>query len=311
MMHDLHGSQGFHAPYTIHHVDMSLYLADSTGMNAGDLAFATAFAETMEVSETFTKHRADEHGNPFGRIRHIDEEHAISFQHIWAQQRAAGVVFHAVRDQVYVLVVRWEDKFRGTWHKRTYYAVTGDGERLSHGGESYFQEITFDARWCHREDGFEMPPSLEPSIVGTVFYVTPTSAMALYYFDFNTQVFSPVQESLLAGRAEILQGPTVIEVRFNGVPALRIEAGEIFAKGFTGLGGTFPTGAAFPRLEFRFGPTIYASLTAAGELATASIIERPDAPSWENAYTFAIAGDWQASIARQGFAALEVKETLA
>jgi len=300
----------FHAPFTIRDAEFALYFADKTGMRAGDEAFATGSVESLEIELSYQEQRSDVHGRPYGRTRHVDESHAITFGHIWSLKKSTGKTFYPARDQQYILVLRWYDQL--TWHKRTYFAVTSSGEKLAHSQESYLQDVPFTAKWCARREGLGEPPSLLPETSGVVSYVSEFESLELYSYDPATHVFSPMDSSLLAGRATIIEAAGALEVAFDGVPALHIEAGILSAKDFTALGGTFLVGATlFPRLEFRYGPMLHGSLSAAGELAVADLVEQDTAPAWENHFEFRIGGIWQASIGQGGLAALEISELLA
>ncbi len=308
----LRTSDGFYPPFTVHQAEFALYFADPSGMQAAGEAFLTGYGETIEMEQTFEKVRRDTHGSPFGRIRHVDEEHVITFGHLWALQRGPNRPYAPRRDGQHILVIRWEDQETGVWHKRTYFAVTANGEKLSHPSQSYFQEIVFDGRWCAKKSGIGTPPSLLPETSGQVVYVTESEWTPLYEYDFATGIFAEIDSTLLTGRASLVTGVGFMEFRFDGVAALRIEPDLLLAETFTAIGGSFPLGETqWPRLEFRNGPVVLAILTQAGELACPNIQEAEEDPAWENAFSFFLNEIWQASIGQLGLAALNISEELA
>lgn len=301
----------YHAPFTIREAEFALYYADVTGMRSGSLAMASGTVETLEIEMAYQEQRSDVHGRPYGRSRHIDEQHTITFGHIWSLQKATATMFFPRRDQQYILVVRWHDPERLTWHKRTYFAVTGAGERLGHSQESYVQEVPFSAKWCSRSDGLGEPPSMLPVLSGVVVYVTEYEALELFDYDPATHAFSPVDSALLAGRATIEEAAGVLQVAFGVTPALRIENDILLVNTFTAMGGSFLVGPVkFPRLEFRFGPMLHGTLSIAGELAAATLTETSISPTWENHFEFRVGGVWKASLGQGGVAAIELSEFL-
>ncbi len=304
-------SAPFHAPFTIREAEFALYFADKTGMRSGNEAFVTGNVENTEIELSYQQQRSDVHGRPYGRIRHTDEQHSISFGHIWSLKKATGRMFYPKRDQQYIIVIRWHDHESQTWHKRTYFAVTAGGERLSHSMESYLQDVPFSAMWCRRSEGIGEPPSMLPETSGVVSYVSEFESLELYDYDPLTHIFAPIEEGLLPARATIIEQAGVLEVAFDGMPALRIAGGLLEAMAFTALGGTFLVGgSSYPRLEFRYGPMLHGTLSSAGEFAVPNLAEQDVAPDWENHFEFRIGGIWQASLGQEGLAAIEISEFL-
>lgn len=301
-------------PFSIHDAEFALYRADFQGnaiSGSGGL-FLGGKIESLEPSAEFTKMRLDRHGDALGANYYSDEEHRFTVKNLWVMSRAAQPANRVMptpsfrRNQQYVFVIRWLDPETQCWALRTYYGVTADGHRLTSADEIFHQELPFSARRMTELSGYLQPPSLAPVTTGFIRYISAAEDTAIYSYDFNSKVYTPIDPALLPGRASISIAADLLQVLFDAEIALRAtnETG-VHVTNLSAVGGTFPLGAAFPRIEFWIGASRVAAVTAAGELAVPEINEVTSHPGLTDpAFEFSLGGTWCLTVA-QGAAYLK------
>lgn len=296
-------------PFSIHDCEFALYLADDQGNpQTSSSVFLGGKIETLEPDLEFTKIRLDRHGDPLGRNYHTDEEHRFAVKNLWVMDRAGAANGRAPygmpsirRNQQYVMVLRWFDQETQCWALRTYLGVTADGHRLTNNDQIFHQELPFTARQMNERSGFLLPPDLTPVTIGYVRYVTASEDTPVYTYDFATKILSgPSSSSLSFYRSSITIAADLLQISFAGVEALHatIETG-VHVKDLTAVGGTFPLGTAYPRLEFWIGNSRIAAITAAGELIVPEINEVTSKPVIAGpCFEFVLGATWVLALAQ-------------
>lgn len=296
-----------YAPYTVHEADFALYLADRDG-NVTDQAkvFLGGRLEDLTPELDFTKVRLDRHGDPFGRNYHSDEEHRIVIKNLWVMEKSSRTMPRIKRNQQYVLVVRWFDLETKAWVLRTYSGVTADGQRLLSSDQVFHQDVPFTARHLDESSGVGEPPDLTASIATlSVLYVTADDSAPVYSYDRISKVFTAIDPVLATEEATIAIDGTSWKLLIgllhaSVVPVMEATVGGVSVAELTAIGGTFPLGDSYPRVEFWIGPTRVASVTRNGELAVPDLFETDTEPDIDGpCFRLALEDDtWVGTIAQ-------------
>lgn len=259
-------------PFTVNDALVYLYTVD-----AGDLPVSSVYlggcAEQVVMNLTLTPRRLEYHGMRYASEHHDDEEHAIDLKNVWLHDKSMAVPRMPGgrgRNVRYALVIVWQDREYDAWTKRTYYGATSHGQTID---DSTYQTLKFHAEYLVESCGLLSTgdPSDLPGVTGAVRYIDDAGIVDLYNYDADTASFTAIDESLLAGRAEIQFASGSAEILFEGVPALYAVPSHTNVTEIVAVGATILD--QVPRLEFWLLQNRVASLGADGTLAVVNFRE--------------------------------------
>ncbi len=293
-------------PFTIHEADYALFLADEGRGTAGD-AFLGGCVQDLTLTMRFAGKRIEPHGEPFGRTRHIDEEHELEIGTLWAMHGSLQQMPRLIRNQIYVLVIRFQDLETNAWARMTFRGVQQQQRSISGSSETMLQNLQLTAADVVEEEGIGAAPALVPGEYAALRWVNGADIIDLYTYDATLRGFVAIDAGRLSGRAQIVNDNSKWELRIFGVPVLRVTAGGMFAHRFLATGGTFPSTSG-ARVEFRSGVRRLASVSEEGELSVPNISSADAAADGD--YELLVNGAWRGSIGRIRAAAPQFSDSL-
>jgi hypothetical protein len=256
-------------PLSIHDATWALYATDDDDAVLAQLG--AGFVEKVLLDGDYPGRALQFQGRRFSGRIHEDENHTIELTRpllvaATGERTAATNLPALMRNRRCGLVLRTWDPAELVWWKRSYFGVSLQPSRIhADGGKSVEQvfhaTLRMRAERMAESEGSGPEPDLSLVSTGELRYVDGSGSVTLY--NYNGGEFQPVDEALLAGRATVdFDGtPGAILFRFDGTPALRLDAGGLHATSFDFTGPTYGTGT---RLEFWVNGTRRGTLQADG-----------------------------------------------
>jgi len=259
-------------PFTLHEAEFSL-IAVSSNDQPLTVAYMGGCVEKCTLDGERKEQRLEFPGLRNGRVYHADEAHSIVLENLWLHDQVdTGARMPTLaRNGRYQLTIIWQDEEALVWTKRVYTGVTAQPNRV----EDSMQTLRLAAEEMFEFAGVGIAPDASTPLPGVVKYADGVQTIDLFYFDFDTGMYSaPLLEDL----AEIDYGtPGAVTIRIGGVVALEASAGILRVAEFVATGGTFLDEA--PRLEWWRNGARVASLSQGGVLATADLVEQGSDPA--------------------------------
>lgn len=274
------------SPFTLTLLEatVTLYPTDGSGAPVVDAPIWVGIqAEKLDIRERWIKTETRPTGALYPRKHPIIPQYEIAIGRVWALDASLedGVSAAQFDSRNYVLDVVWIDEDTHNWHRETFYNVTiSEHNRPSRNiDEGFTDDQLFDAESKIPDGGLgdTTPPAITAELPYTVVYVGLYGSVDLYRYNSGTQAFAEVTAGITSGRATLSYSPTnksgTFSASFDGAgsPALEVQTdGEV---DITSLIQGAPNATQVPRLDFYYGPTRVASITAAGELLSFSFTD--------------------------------------
>lgn len=261
---------------TVHEADWVLWSTDASDNVLGQIAAGNA--ERIALNGEFAHRALHYQGAKWSGEWHEDESHSIEiFRPVLLQamsgRQAAINLPTPQRNQRCALVTRWWDAQAAVWWKRSYFGVTqqpakvdGDGGHIQR--QAMHAELRMRAERMAESKGSGTLPAMNLLQAGAVVWINGSETLTLYTYDGG---FAPVDPSLLAGRAQIVQGADECLIQFAGVTRLRASEDGVHVSALDGSGPTY--GTANPRLEFWVNAVRRCTLGGDGTLTTPSLTD--------------------------------------
>lgn len=251
------------------------------GVDADNLTVAERW-KVVETRPTGAKYR----------VKHpLVQDWEINIARVWALD-VQNLNGYQTDGGQYVMDVIWTDQDGGQWHRETFYGVTisGDHDRASRGVDGgYTENQRFEAQYMIPASGGGTPPAINPNLPYYVQYVGasgppgivvqkgPQLPIVLYNYDPNTSAFTLASPGANTNTATLTNSGTDFNITFANaaLPALDVDnSGIVEAQAF--ISGA-PPDSDLPRVEFMYGSTRLASISAAGNFYASQFIEtNPD-----------------------------------
>jgi hypothetical protein len=256
---------------------VTLYPAADDGSPVLDSPLWTgAPAEGLTVRQRWLKQETRPTGRRYPKKHPLIPEYEIIIDRVW-QLPMDQLEGFAAEHSEYVLDVVWQDEDGGQWHRQTFYGVTISERNLTtreiDTGSTDGQ--TFEAETMVADGGLTGPiPALTAEQPYRVIWRGEDGVVPLYSYNATTHQFTALAET--DGRATIAYDAGVWEVAFDGEDPAVIST-------VTGLSAVLlqamPDNAQIPRLDFMYGNTRVASITAEGLWAREFLADAPAAGS--------------------------------
>lgn len=296
--------------------EMVVYRADEAGAPTGEIEYLGGCENKLEIEQGYAEERAERSGDGYARNQHLEETHVIQLENLWLTRyrKESGEEFYDSprigRAQRFVVVMLWTDEESGVWHKRSYYGVQINPLNFNSSQEYFSQTATMRASYYVPDHGRRPEePTLQPTSLAFVRYVTSSGSVDLLSYDFDARTFTALANP--AGKVDLpgAGGGYLARILVGGVLALAIDAdGVLLVKEIVATGGSFTSG--LPRAEFFHGNLRYASLTAAGLLAVPNFLESPATPGLTDDFEFREGGLWRLSLGLLGAYAPAIEDSL-
>lgn len=261
---------------TLLEATVTLYPADGTGAPVvGSPVWTGIQAENLSIKEKWIKTETRPTGALYPRKHPLISQYEISLGRVWALNAVTGL---GVQDAQfgfgkYVLDILWTDEDTQNWKRITLYNVTVSDHNLASRSidEGFTDDQVFDAESIVQTGGLAVtpPPVISSQVPYLVVYVAAFGSVNLLNYDPATQIFSEVTAGISTGRATLAYSPSnrsgTFDVTFSGAgsPALQV-TGDGTVHPTSMIQGS-PNSSHVPRLDFYYGSTRVASITAAGE----------------------------------------------
>jgi len=282
--------------FTIFEGEFALY--EASGDTPSSEVFIGGYAEKMAFAGKYGEVLFQYQGDPVEQVRHVSQGYEFEIVNpmgvrvVGAAQAVPSSPIAAF-NRNYIFVVAWWDSASGAWIKHSYFGVTLQPARTEgsasgshgHGGPAMHQTLRFRAQRMAEEVNVGAKPALTIADTGEVRYISGSETVTLYTYsgDRDASVFTPVDPSLLTGRAQMDQAADGLAISIGGTLALHASEDALLVHSFLD-GQTFSD--SVPRLEFWLNGTRRGSLTQGGQLVALAFMDADSAPADATALRF-------------------------
>ena len=241
--------------FTLLEATLTLYAQRADG-SLGGVIWSGAAIENFHHAEKWLTVETRPSGRRYPAQHPLVAQHQLSIERVWALPFAQLGGFVAT-EQTYVLAVVWLDEDELRWHRRIYYGASISERSLqSRDIESgHVDNQEFTAEYFVVDSG--VAGTLPPPVLAVPSYVVyrGTDGLATQLYTYTAGVYTNLGDGSLA---TIAADGSAIAFGVDA-PVLTTAADGLQVPS---LHDGFPD--ATPRLEFYYGPTLLAALTADG-----------------------------------------------